>query len=295
MQTHAALAPLKIRRKLAYLIGNNAYTRPIPRLLSPIRDTRALGQALQQDLGYEIRLLPNATRADLVRLFRDIITTAAMDDSVLVYYAGHGYEMAAPATAALTAGVPAVGPPGSAVGERSRENRQENSQENRRQQRHGYWIPVDASPDDAAGWISNDDIARFLARIRARQLILISDSCYSGRLASEQRLEPAVQTATRDDILRRRTVAVMSSGGDEPVTDKGKAGHSIFAWSLLAELGRIDGAEYGRTLFDQVRTRVLAEYPQDPQYGAMASAGHMPGGDYLLEPGEEKSATDAGH
>ena len=38
--------------------------------------------------------------------------------------------------------------------------------------------------------------------------------------------------ATADDILMKRSVVVLSSGGDEPVSDEGKDGHSIFAWNL---------------------------------------------------------------
>jgi hypothetical protein len=32
-----------------------------------------------------------------------------------------------------------------------------------------------------------------------------------------------------------------------------------------------------------VRKKVSADYPQEPQYGAVVSAGHQPGGDYLFE------------
>jgi uncharacterized caspase-like protein len=199
---------------------------------------------LRDQLGYEVIVLPNATRAEVIRLFKSIADAAERDDSVLVFYAGHGYET---------------------------------------DDKKGYWIPVDGSPDDPTTWISNSDIAKLLARVPAKQVILIADSCYSGTLASEQRLDPKQMFAKRDEILRKRSVTVMSSGGDEPVSDKGKEGHSIFAWSLLNEMRRIAGPEQGVNLFEQVRARVVDEYPQTPQYGAMISAGHDAGSDYLLE------------
>ena len=235
---------VEVRRKIAFLIGNNAYKRPIPRLLTPIGDMKAVATELRDQLGYEVNVLPNATRAEVIRLFKSIADAAERDDSVLVFYAGHGYET---------------------------------------DDKKGYWIPVDGSPDDPTTWISNSDIAKLLARVPAKQVILIADSCYSGTLASEQRLDPKQMFAKRDEILRKRSVTVMSSGGDEPVSDKGKEGHSIFAWSLLNEMRRIAGPEQGVNLFEQVRARVVDEYPQTPQYGAMISAGHDAGSDYLLE------------
>lgn len=237
-------APAEIRRKVAFLIGNNAYKRPIPRLLTPIGDAKAVAAELRDKLGYEVNTLPNATKAEMIRLLKNIAEAAERDDSVLVFYAGHGYET---------------------------------------DDKKGFWIPVDGSPSDPSTWISNNDISKLLARIPAKQVILISDSCYSGTLASEQRIDPGQLLSRRDDILRKRSVTVMSSGGDEPVSDKGKEGHSIFAWSLLNEIREISNSEPGNQLFQQIRARVVEEYPQNPQYGAMTSAGHDSGGDYLLE------------
>jgi hypothetical protein len=247
--TASSAAPVEIRRKVAYLIGNNAYKRPIPRLLTPIGDVKAVAVELRDKMGYEVNTLPNATRAEMILLLKNIAQQAERDDSVLVFYAGHGYET---------------------------------------DDKKGYWIPVDGSPDDPSTWISNNDISKLLARIPAKQVILISDSCYSGTLASEQRIDAGRLLSRREEILRKRSVTVMSSGGDEPVSDKGKEGHSIFAWSLLNEIRGISNSEQGNKLFEQVRTRVTDEYPQTPQYGAMASAGHDVGGDYLLE----KNATE---
>jgi len=49
----------------------------------------------------------------------------------------------------------------------------------------GYWIPAKASADNPAEWISNTDIGRALEAISAKQLLLVSDSCYSGTLTRE--------------------------------------------------------------------------------------------------------------
>jgi len=231
-------------KKRALLIGNNDYPLPIPQLETPIHDIRKIADLLKTRFGYEVQALTNASKADIATALRQMAREVGKNDSVLVMYAGHGYLM-------------------------------EDSN-------MGFWIPIDASVKTAANWISNTDITRFLQAIPARQMILISDSCFSGTLTKEQQIKSGAGLS-RDEILKRRSVLVMSSGGDEPVSDEGKDGHSIFAWSLIHALSRTEGGTVGYDLYRQVRDQVRTEYPQEPNYGAVLSAGHSEGGDYLLE------------
>lgn len=234
------------RRKIALLFGNNLYPAPIPPLETPIGDIEAVGKILTERFGYEVRIVRNAAKSDMVHALNRLGTEVSVDDSVVVFYAGHGYLMD--------------------------------------DTKMGYWIPVDASVKTAAKWISNSDIAKFLAQIPARQLILISDSCYSGTLTKEQKMQTADgSSVSRDEIARKRSVLAMSSGGDEPVSDEGKGGHSIFAWSLINALKSAGALTPGGYLHRVVKSEVLKEYPQEPQYGAVLSAGHVEGGEYLFE------------
>jgi hypothetical protein len=75
----------------------------------------------------------------------------------------------------------------------------------------------------------------------------------------------------------------MSSGGEEPVSDEGRDGHSIFAWNLMNSIKRVDKYETGSKLFNSIKKGVIEDFPQVPQYGAATSAGHTAGGDYLFE------------
>ncbi|MBS1198535.1 MAG: filamentous hemagglutinin family outer membrane protein [Proteobacteria bacterium] len=231
-------------KKLALLIGNNEYVQPIPPLETPIHDINKIAELLKQRFGYEVKTVSNAGKVAIANALNQLAKEVRSTDSVLVLYAGHGYLM--------------------------------------EDTNMGFWIPVDASVKTAANWISNTDIARFLQAIPARQMILISDSCFSGTLTREQQLKSGGKLS-RDEILKRRSVLVMSSGGDEPVSDEGKDGHSIFAWSLINALKKVEGDAVGYDLFRTVRDQVKAEYPQEPAYGAVLSAGHKEGGDYLLE------------
>ncbi len=238
----AAIPPPVPGRRRALLIGNNRYIEPIPRLETPVGDVQAMAQVLQGSFGFEVTVLENAGKAEIVTALNRLARDTAPEDSALVVYAGHGYLV--------------------------------------EETKIGYWIPTDASAKSAALWISNDDITRMLGAVRARQVMLISDSCFSGSLAREQKFQPG---AFPGGVAPARTVLVFSSGDEEPVSDEGRDGHSIFAWSLLGTLDKTSSSTAGYEIYRRVRDQVRKTYPQDPQYGSLPSAGHVAGGDYLFE------------
>ncbi len=238
-----AVAAQPTARRIALLFGNSRYQAPIPPLQTPSRDVDQVAASLGQKLGFEVRVIKDATKADMVRAVAALAREVAPADSVFVYYAGHGYLM---------------------------------------DDTHmGYWIPVDGSVKTAAQWISNADISKLLGAIPARQLMLVSDSCFSGSLAREQAVSTGVRTPR--EVLRKRSVIVLSSGGEEPVSDEGKDGHSVFAWHFLRSIGQLEGTTIGFDVYKGVRKGVSEDYPQQPQYGAVVSAGHEAGGEYLFE------------
>jgi hypothetical protein len=100
---------------------------------------------------------------------------------------------------------------------------------------------------------------------------------------AEERIRASQAPIDPVALLTRKTVVVMSSGGNEPVFDAGKNGHSPFAYNLLEQLGQVRDWRAGGHVFERVRFAVARELPQRPQYGASSSAGHQRGGDYLFE------------
>lgn len=238
-----AIAARPTARRIALLIGNRNYQFPIPPLVTPARDVEQMARILREQFGFDVRVLKDASKSDLVRAIARLAREVTIEDSVLLYYAGHGYLMD-------DTGM-------------------------------GYWIPVDGSVKSAAQWISNASISKLLGAIAARQLLLVSDSCFSGLLAREASLTEERRSGA--EVLGKRSVLVMSSGGEEPVSDEGKEGHSIFAWHLLRVLGHLSGTAIGFDVYSAVRTGVSGDFPQVPQYGAVLSAGHEAGGEYLFE------------
>lgn len=237
--------PSIARRKLAVLFGIGGYEDPIPKLETPVTDVEKIADVLKSRYGYETRILKNVGKAGVIEALNAVAAEATPEDSVLLFYAGHGYLM--------------------------------------EETNMGYWIPIDASVETAAGWISNTDISKLLSAISAHQLILISDSCFSGSLTKEQKV--AGNVSEPGNVLQKRSVLAFSSGGEEPVSDAGKEGHSIFAWSLINTLQSTKGIAPGYKIYRIVHDQVTKNFFQEPQYGAVVSAGHAAGGEYIFDAG----------
>ena len=235
----------QIERKIAVLVGINDYgDKDIPQLENAIPDADGVGKVFAEKLGYEVRVARNPDKAGIIRLLNNLAAEVGANDSVVVYFAGHGYSL------------------------------EENGA--------GYWLASDSTASDPKGWISNSDIAQLLSSMRSKQMTLISDSCYSGAFAREG-LGAVGKNVTVDDVLAKRSVVVLSSGGDEPVADEGKGGHSIFAWNLMQAMDSVTAWTPGSTVYADVQAAVRKEFPQTPKYGSLTAAGHQAGGDYLFE------------
>ena len=237
----------EIQRKIVVAFGINNYVDPeIQPLDNAVLDAKAVSKAFAESLGYEVRIVENPTKADIIRTLNQLSTEIQKNDSVIVYYAGHGFKLDETGL--------------------------------------GYWIPSDGSADDPKNWISNTDVSKMLGSIGANQVAVISDSCYSGAFAKEKSDGFTTEEVKPSEILSKRSVVVMSSGGDEPVVDAGgKGGHSIFATQLMETIQGVDKWQAGNNIFEAVQAAVHKKFPQQPQYGAAVSAGHQTGGDYLFE------------
>lgn len=241
----------QIERKIALLVGINQYAdKRIPGLSGAVRDAQAVRDLLADTLGYDTVLVEDPSRPALVRALNRVALEARANDSVVVYYAGHG-------EVASHTGM-------------------------------GYWMLADSQADDPQTWMSNADIGSLLALVGAKQVMLVSDSCYAGTLAGTLAGTEAVASTRApahapEALLARKAVVVMTSGGNEPVADEGRGGHSPFAWHLMQQLGDVATWREGGTVFERVRDAVAREFSQTPQYGAARVAGHEAGGDYLIE------------
>ena len=230
-------AVLELGDTHALVIGNDAY-RSLPPLLTARNDAEAVADVLRNQYGYEVKLLTDATRTDILRSINDYRARLTETDNLLIYYAGHGIR--------------------------------DESED------HGYWLPVDADPKDSTHWIANADITRHLKAMRSRHVLVIADSCYSGTLMRGIAI-PDVAPGYLRRLAAKRSRAAFTSGGVEPVSDTGSDGHSVFAAALLDTLRENRKILATSELFMDVRRRVALDAEQTPEYAPIRKAGHRDG------------------
>jgi hypothetical protein len=229
-------------RYYALVIGNNNYQH-LPKLRTAQNDAKAVAQILGQNYGYRVNLILDARREDILIALGNFRETLTETDNLLVYYAGHGW-----------------------LDEEGNE---------------GYWLPVDAVQDNQVQWVSNASITTVLKAMHAKHVLIVADSCYSGKLARGLH----IKQKTSDYFARmasKRARSVIASGGLEPVSDSdGKGGHSVFATAFIEALKTNEKIIDGTELFTQIRRPVIINSDQTPEYADIRKAGHE-GGDFLF-------------
>jgi peptidoglycan hydrolase-like protein with peptidoglycan-binding domain len=235
------LAALDFGRYHALVIGNNNY-RDLPKLATAVADAEGVAALLEKNYGFNVRLMTNATEEDIIGQLTNLRRELAFTDNLLIYYAGHGWY-------------------------------DEDTEQ-------GYWLPTDASEDNQSNWISNADITNGLKALKAKHIIVVADSCYSGTLA--RGAYPSLRGVDYvERIVKKKARTVLTSGGQEPVLDSGGGGHSVFARAFLTALEENDSVMDGQDLFRRLRDSVVANAPQTPEYSDIRGAGHD-GGDFLF-------------
>jgi hypothetical protein len=243
-------SPLAIAPDLAFgdyyalVIGNNEY-QFMPRLKSAIGDAMAVAEILQNKYGFNVESLYDAKREDILRALNQFRRNLKAHDNLLIYYAGHGWM--------------------DEMGD------------------EGYWLPVDAEKNIETNWISNSHITTTLRAMAAKHVIIIADSCYSGKLTRGLNIKGNT-SGYLGRIVEKKSRTVLSSGGLEPVLDSGgKGSHSVFASAFIDALTENQEIADATQIFSKIRRTVILNSYQLPEYGDIRHAGHD-GGDFLFIP-----------
>jgi hypothetical protein len=230
----------------ALLIGNDAYAGD-PGLWKPLKTAvagaKALKQVLLKQYGFsDVQLLKNATRRDILLALQALSRRVMPNDSVLMYYAGHGYL--------------------------------------NMDTQKGYWVPVDAKDTDNTTFLRNSTIRDELGIIasRAKHTLLISDACFSGSLLRGGSRGIAARTGTEAyyrKVADKRSIQVLTAGGVEYVDDDyHTSGHSPFTYFLLNELQHNDRLLLTASeLSTNVEKAVANNVDQVPESGVVQGAG----------------------
>jgi uncharacterized protein YgiM (DUF1202 family) len=228
-------------RYYALVIGNNTY-RALPDLHSAVNDARAVGALLKSDYGFEVKVLTNATRSETYSTLARMRRKVGDKDNLLIYYAGHGWL-------------------------------DKDADE-------GYWMPTDAEEEDAGNWISSGDIIAAVRRSKAKHVMVVADSCFSGTLTRGLTIKSRTP-GYLERMVKKKARTALTSGGLEPVMDSGGGNHSVFARAFLSVLKENDAVLDGHQLFTVIRKKVMLGSEQIPEYGDLRKAGHD-GGDFLF-------------
>jgi hypothetical protein len=232
----------------ALIIGVDQYHHA-PHLESAVKDATGVRDVLIQRYGFKreqiIELFNGqATRTNIENALHRLGRESREADSVFIYFAGHGqYE---------------------------------------EDGRIGWWVPVEGRPQEPGTFITNSSIRDYIGGMRARHVYLVVDSCFSGSLFSKSRTMPPLNDQWFVKLYERRSRWVLTSGGTEPVMDRGREGHSIFAFYFIKVLQENE-APYLVPSFisDQVGPLVARNAEQLPRSEPLQGAGDE-GGQFVF-------------
>jgi hypothetical protein len=244
-----AVTPAPVPREAyAVVIGVGRYEHTgIPTLQYAVADAEAVYKVLTETGGFKkdnILLLTDRTeRKPTLRNIKYALGTflaraALKDDTVIVYFAGHG--------------APEV--------------------DQRGLERDGlakYLIPSDADPDDLFSTaLPMDDLQTIFGRIEAERVVMFLDACYSGAAGGRTFASKKTRSGSVDDLFlerltRSRGRAIVTASRPAEVSiELPELGHGIFTYYLTAglqgagDLNR-DGIVSLQELYEYVEQQVV--------------------------------------
>ncbi|MEQ8516110.1 MAG: caspase family protein, partial [Chromatocurvus sp.] len=215
-------AEIQLGTSYALVIGNNNYAH-LRKLRFAHNDARAVHEVLTQRYRFQSELLLDATRGDIFRRVDALKDTLKPQDSLLIYYAGHGSEDGT----------------------------------------NSYWMGVDATSASPGAQemfgVSSSALARWLTMLPANHVLVIADSCYSGRgivTSGGIKLRQEEIQKNMKFYLQNRARTVLTSGGVVPVPDGGAGDHSVFTKALVGLLNQNNGVLFDNDLYAHLKDRI---------------------------------------
>ena len=243
-------ASIENARYIALVIGIDNYAGSWNKLQNAVHDAQAVEEVLKKSYNFSIvhTLYDKAaTRQAIISEFEWLVANLKPTDNLVIFYSGHG--------------------------------------DYKESLNRGFWVPVDAASNSTSNFISNPDLQTFLASIKTKHTLLISDACFSGDIfrggdQKEERGELNEKYFNRVNNLSSRQA--ITSGGIEPVMDGGKDGHSVFTYYLLKAL-KDNHQKYmdAGQIFDAIKIPVVNNSSQAPKFSPIKNAGDE-GGEFIF-------------
>ena len=172
----------------ALIVGIDSYKGIWPVLQNASNDAKAVEKLLRNSYKFEqFKTLYNeqATRENIITAFEWLLANAKENDNVFIYYSGHG--------------------------------------EYKKDLNKGFWVPVDATTNSTAKYISNSDIQTYISGIKGKHTLLVSDACFSGDIFRGNTISVPFEDSEKyyREVHGLSSRQALTSGGLEPVMDGG--------------------------------------------------------------------------
>jgi uncharacterized caspase-like protein len=244
-----AMKSVQVGEYYALIIGIDQYTGEWPRLMNAVNDAEGVAETLSSK--YQFNYLKtlydkDATRDNILREFEWLMQNVKPNDNVFIYYSGHGEYM-------------------------------ENMDK-------GFWVPYDASSKTISRYVSNDDIRSFLSGINSKHTLLVTDACFSGDIFRGKTMTIPYENSTKyyQKVYSLNSRKALTSGGVEPVMDKGREGHSVFAYYFLQALADNNEKYFDASqIFESLKIPVVNNSSQTPAYSPIRNTGDE-GGQFIF-------------
>jgi hypothetical protein len=244
-----AMKAVEVGEYYGLIIGIDQYSGEWPMLKNAVNDAKGVADLLASKYTFQyMKTLydKDATRDNILAQFEYLLKTVKANDNVLIYYSGHGEYI-------------------------------ENMDK-------GFWVPVDAAAKSISKYISNEDIKAFLTGIKSKHTLLVTDACFSGDIFRGKTMTIPYENSTKyySKMYSLTSRKAITSGGVEPVMDKGKENHSIFAYYFLQALKNNTEKYFDAgQVFDFLKIPVVNNSYQTPAYSPIRNAGDE-GGQFIF-------------
>ena len=248
------------RKSYAVIIGIDQYKNLSydMQLVYAVKDAKGVEEVLKKHFCFdEIYTLydKDATKENIINLLSAKLTYTTDQDSVFIFWSGHGYTEK------------------TSIGDYL-----------------GYLIPYDGSFEDnqlhknISMTLIKEDISK---RIPAKHIFYVMDSCYSGLLATKRGFP---RKTDRDidylrEITKETSRQVLTAGSvNQQVLDGGPLGHSVFTGRFVELLKNVDDYITAHEISTIVKEKVFSDarargHKQTPTYGELFGLG-----DYVFVP-----------
>jgi len=244
-----AMKSVQVGNYYGLIIGIDQYKGEWPQLQNAVNDAKSVSETLKGKYNFQyLKSLYNqeATRDNILQEFEWLMQNAREADNVFIYYSGHGEYI--------------------------------------QNMDKGFWVPVDATSKGISKYISNEDIRSFLSGIHSKHTLLVTDACFSGDIFRGKTLTIPYDNSTKyyQKVYSLNSRKALTSGGVEPVMDKGKEGHSVFAYYFLQALNKntekyLDAGQ----IYESLKIPVVNNSSQTPIYNPIRNSGDE-GGQFIF-------------